>query len=171
MIQAKYPAGRMLLPFVLLAALFFAGAVAYAASIEIVRPQDGETIQDNEGHFEVRVNADLGRDQRIQVLMDGVLVAPASENRVIAIRNVDRGEHGLKAQLVDDRGHVVAESRAITFYMWQASALFPGRTQPSQPGEPPAPPPTPQPRTAPLTPSGQTPAPGPQPQGAPLRTN
>jgi hypothetical protein len=170
MIQAKYPAGRLLLLSVLLAALFFAGAIAYAASIEIVRPQDGETIQDNEGHVEVRVTADLGRDQRIRVLMDGTLVAPESESRTIAIENVDRGEHVLKAQVVDDRGRVVAESRAVTFYMWQASALFPGRTAPAQPGQPPAPPPAPAPQTAPLTPSGQSPQPA-QPQGAPLRGN
>jgi hypothetical protein len=172
MIQAKYPAGRLLLPSVLLAALFFAGAFAHAASIEIVRPQDGETIQDNEGHVEVRVTADLGRDQRIRVLMDGMLVAPESESRTIAIENVDRGEHVLTAQVVDDRGRVVAESRAVTFYMWQASALFPGRTAPAQPGQPPAPPPppAPAPQTAPFTPSGQSPPP-PQPQGAPLRGN
>jgi hypothetical protein len=158
---------RLVCALAVVAALILAAGAANAATIEIVRPQHEETIQDNEGNVEVTVRADLGRDQRIRVLMDGEPVAPESERRTIRITNVERGEHVLKAQVVSDRGRVVAESRPVVFYMWQASALFPGRTPPP-PAEPPPPPPQPKPQTAPLTREGAQPSPQPQTPGAPL---
>lgn len=157
------------LALVLGAALTLAAFAAEAARIEILSPQHEETIHDNEGNVEVTVRAELGRDQRIRVLMDGVPAAPESESRTIPITHVERGEHTLKAQVVNERGHVVAESKPVTFYMWQASALFPGR-QPPPSVEPPPPPPQLKPQAAPLTREGARPAPSPQPQtpGAPL---
>lgn len=130
------------------AMLLFAGAVAHAASVEIVSPQHEETIHDNRGNVEVEVRADLDYDQRIRLLMDGAPIAPETRSRTIALDGIDRGEHVLKAQVLDDRDRVVAESDAVTFFMWQASAQFPNRNPPAQSA--PTPPGTPQPQTAPL---------------------
>lgn len=138
-----------LLRFVALPAmLLFAGATAHGASIEIVSPLHEETIHDNQGNVEVEVSAELDYDQRIRLLMDGTPIAPETRSSTIALEGIDRGEHVLKAQVLDDRGRAIAESEAVTFNMWQASAQFPNRNPPAQSAPPPSG--TSQPQTAPL---------------------
>ena len=100
-------------------------------AVRIVSPQNEETIHDNTGRVPVTVaitNSDLlAAGGAIRVLLDGEPFGPEARAASLALEGVERGEHLLRVQLVDAAGTVIATSEAVTFYMWQASALFPGR--------------------------------------------
>jgi hypothetical protein len=40
---------------------------------------------------------------------------------MFVLRNIDRGEHIIKMQLLNDKGKIIASSKPITFYMHRAS--------------------------------------------------
>jgi len=63
----------------------------------------------------------------IQALIDGQPYSPRQRPSSFTLKGVERGEHSLQVRLVDSAGKVIASSDAVKFYMWQASALFPGR--------------------------------------------
>jgi len=128
-------------PLALPVAFWFAAA-ANAADISIVSPRDQETINDNSGNVMVTVQARLGTDQRIRLLLDGSPVGTDTVQSRIQLENIDRGEHTLEALLVDDKDLVHATSSTITFHMWRASSQMPARRQTPKP--PPQPDPTPQ---------------------------
>ena len=39
---------------------------------------------------------------------------------MFALRNIDRGEHQIKLELLNEKGKVIASSEAVTFYMHRA---------------------------------------------------
>jgi len=106
---------------------FGAGAQS-ATQIAISSPASGDTVHDNEGNVAVTVVAQgAGEGHTIRLLLDG---APYGSNQRVPwfrLENIDRGEHTLQAQLINEDNRVIAESRPVTFYMWRASALFKGR--------------------------------------------
>ncbi len=44
-----------------------------------------------------------------------------------ALSDIPRGEHQLQTRIIDSTGNVGSVSPSSTFYMWQASRLFPNR--------------------------------------------
>lgn len=110
------------------AALSFAPMPSHAqsvAAISITEPRAGATIHDNDGNVPIVVTLRAGG--LIVVLLDGKPYGPRQNGTSFVLQDVDRGEHTLQVQLVDADGAVVASSAAVTFYLWRASALFPGR--------------------------------------------
>lgn len=107
-----------------------AGLAAETAII-ILSPKSGETIHDNTGKVAVVVGlgegAVLEKGQRVHILLDGAPAVRDRARRNFVLRDVVRGEHSLQALLVDAKGNTLASSTPVTFYMWQASRLFPGR--------------------------------------------
>lgn len=99
--------------------------------IRIVQPQNEETIHDNTGRVPVTVAISNGEPLApggaIRVLLDGRPFGPEARTGSFALEGVERGEHVLRVQVVDAAGTVIATSEAVTFYMWQASRLFPSR--------------------------------------------
>jgi hypothetical protein len=96
--------------------------------IAIARPGNEETVHDNEGNLavQVAVSPSLAPGDRIVLLLDGGPVATQT-GTTFALSRIERGAHTLQAQVVDARGATLVASRPITFYMWQASRLFPSR--------------------------------------------
>ncbi len=96
--------------------------------IRIVAPADEETIHDNSGNVavDVEVSAAIGGGNVVSLLMDGAVVASGMQLH-FDLTDVDRGEHVLVAQVRAADGTVFAASEPVTFYMWRASVLFPGR--------------------------------------------
>lgn len=109
-----------------------APAVVAQHSVEmtITGPASGETVHDNQGNVRVTVSAPRlpdGTGAAFRPLVDGAPHGPDRRTPSFILENIDRGEHVLQVLLVDGKGEVVAASRPLSFHVWRASALFPGR--------------------------------------------
>jgi hypothetical protein len=62
----------------------------------------------------------------VRVYVDDEPMEPTTSD-VIATERLDRGTHTTNAELLGPSGEVVATAGPVTFYMFQASALFPAR--------------------------------------------
>jgi hypothetical protein len=110
-----------------LLSVLLAGA-AQAAEVAIVQPAHAETIHSNQGELTVRVRQSGGvAGARVQLMLDGSALPRTYRGNVIELKGIDRGTHTLQAVLLDAKGERLAASEPVTFYMWQASRLFPGR--------------------------------------------
>lgn len=102
-----------------------------AAAIAISSPQAGETIHDNSGDVAVTVvirnGGAAGDALRLRVLLDGQPYGPIQHSLSFTLSGVERGEHTLRVESLDISDNTLASSLSVTFYMWQASRLFPGR--------------------------------------------
>jgi len=99
-------------------------------TVLITQPADGETVFDNEGNVAIRFHVvpSLRSEAGHQLLLsiDGLPFAPVSAAGA-TLRGVERGPHTLTASVVDSGGKLLASSSRASFYLWQASALFPNR--------------------------------------------
>jgi len=120
---------RTMLFVVPLALLFLAAAPAVrAAEISVVSPTNEETIHSNQGDLTVQVaHAGGTPESGVRLVLDGTPLPHIYRGNVIELRGIDRGTHTLHAVLLDARGQPAATSAPVTFYMWQASRLFPNR--------------------------------------------
>ena len=100
-----------------------------AFGIAITNPKNEETIHDNTGKVVVSIAIEGGLPEQsaIRVLLDGQPYGAARTGASFTLEGVERGEHTLQAQVVDAAGKTILSSDTVTFYMWQASRLFPGR--------------------------------------------
>jgi len=115
----------MLIAWLLVLATSAGGACA-AEGLMLIRPSDGETIHDNSGQVMVVVSGD--RDAAgFQAYVDGAPTGGVQPGPAFHLEGIERGEHSLRVEAVDDDGRPVAETGTITFHLWQASRLFPGR--------------------------------------------
>jgi hypothetical protein len=96
--------------------------------LAIVQPAGEETLHSNEGRLLVQVDVEpaLADGDELVVLLDGEPVARAAIT-TFEFAGVERGEHEVEVQIVDANGNAVVASQPVTFYMWQASRLFPSR--------------------------------------------
>lgn len=113
------------------AALVFTAMRANAASPEVVRPAPGSTVFSNTGDVEVRVRpgARLGPHERIELWVDGAPLRPAARRGHFRLSGLTRGEHAVRAVVLDARGRAMDSSPPVSFYVWKASRLFPNRTK------------------------------------------
>ncbi|WKE65495.1 DUF4124 domain-containing protein [Gallaecimonas kandeliae] len=98
-------------------------------AISIASPGEEETVRDNEGRLQVDVQVAPGmeRGQRVQPFLDGQPFGPARTIPAFELKDIERGEHKLKIQLIDHDNKILAESKERTFFMHKASALSPAR--------------------------------------------
>ena len=90
--------------------------------LRIMLPAEKETLRDNEGNVSVVVAVvpEMQRGQKLQLLMDGKAVGPATASEHFKLHNVDRGEHQLSARLLGAKKQVLATSEPRTFYLHRA---------------------------------------------------
>lgn len=69
----------------------------------------------------VNVSPGLERGYSLEVTDNGALLADASGKYVLEFP--ERGEHRLVARVVDDKGEVLAESKAVTIFVHRVSQL------------------------------------------------
>lgn len=98
--------------------------------LSIAEPAEGQTVFDNRGDVSVRI--ELTPDLRVTVgdrLMLSVdeRAATPVKGTKLQLHALERGAHTLQARVLDRSGHVLISSAPVTFYLWQASALFPNR--------------------------------------------
>ncbi|MDT8893112.1 DUF4124 domain-containing protein [Halomonas sp. I1] len=67
----------------------------------------------------------LREGHRLRLLLDGKVARPASREPVIELTNLARGEHRLRAELLDGRGQVLRRTSAVTLHVHRASVNLP----------------------------------------------
>lgn len=102
--------------------------------LSIVRPGREEVVHDNAGHVEVELQLapplEVKAGHRIRVSLDGVSASEPQQGVQFALDGVERGAHTLQAEVIDEKGAALITSAPVTFYLWRASVLFPGRQPP-----------------------------------------
>jgi len=91
--------------------------------VVINHPKDNTTIRDNTGSIYISgsIKPIFKRGLRIQLILDNEPHLKPQTHTMFSLRNIDRGEHQIKMQLLNEKGKVIALSKAITFYMHRAS--------------------------------------------------
>jgi len=93
------------------------------ARINILSPTHGETIRNNQGNITVMVqsHADQQTKTRTQILVNNILVSEKTQASVIQLKNMQRGELKIKAQLISSSGKILATSNETVIYLHKAS--------------------------------------------------
>lgn len=96
-------------------------AVVYK-EISIVKPEQDETLRDNEGNITVFVALSpvLVKGDYIKVILDGVELEEQYHTTVLNIAGVERGEHQVAVAVYDAKGMQQLVSEAHRFFMHQA---------------------------------------------------
>jgi hypothetical protein len=91
--------------------------------IIINSPENNAAIRDNTGSVFISavVQPVFKRGLAIQLILDGKpYESPQSDTR-FTLRNINRGEHTIKMQVLNEEGKIIALSKSITFYMHRVS--------------------------------------------------
>lgn len=91
--------------------------------VEINHPKDNSTIRDNTGSVYISgsIKPIFKRGLKIQLMVDDKPHLKPQSHTMFSLRNIDRGEHQIKMKLLNEKGKVIALSKAITFYMHRTS--------------------------------------------------
>lgn len=102
------------------------------SGFRIVAPAQGETLWNIGGELSVQleVQPSLAPSHRVRVYLDGQLREDSPQATQITLAEVYRGEHQLRAVIVDPQGREVAATEDVTFYVQQASLQNPNRPRP-----------------------------------------
>ncbi|MDN3653716.1 DUF4124 domain-containing protein [Thalassotalea ponticola] len=90
--------------------------------VEITQPEDHATIRDNSGSIYIagRVAPLFKRGYQVRLMFNGQQHGEPQTRSVFILRDVDRGEHKIKLELLDDTGKVIASSNERTVYLHRA---------------------------------------------------
>lgn len=93
--------------------------------VEITQPSNNQTIRDNTGSLLVqgRIKPLFKQGHKIRLLIDNSPFGSPQSYALFRLSNIDRGEHSLKLELLNDKGKVIASSTPVTFYMHRASLI------------------------------------------------
>lgn len=103
----------LLFSLILFFTLSSADTIAYQ-KITITQPTDQQTFVNNEtGNIDIKIKIDpkLQEENEIQIILDGKNLSDTQ------LKNIDRGEHTLLAQIIDKNQKVLIESAPVIFYM------------------------------------------------------
>lgn len=91
--------------------------------VSITQPEANQTIRDNTGSLLVqgRIKPLFKQGYKIRLLLDNQPYKSPQSFAQFRLSNIDRGEHQIKLELIDDKGKVIASSTPVTFYMHRAT--------------------------------------------------
>lgn len=91
--------------------------------VEIIQPINNTTVRDNTGSVYVsgRIKPVFTRGYNIQLYLDGKPYEKPQQQAMFLLRGIDRGEHQVRMELINNNGKVIATSDSVTFYMHRAS--------------------------------------------------
>lgn len=91
--------------------------------VEITQPVNDATVRDNTGSVYIsgRIKPVFTRGHKIQLYLNNTPYESPQPQAMFILRNVDRGEHQVRMELINDKGKVIASSDSVTFYMHRAS--------------------------------------------------
>ncbi len=95
------------------------------ANISITSPVHGDTIRNNEGNFTVLVQKQGKKAKRYktQILINGTPQGEPTQASVIKLKNIDRGELKIKAQLISSSGKILATTKETVVYLHRVSII------------------------------------------------
>ena len=105
-----------------------AGPFMPYSTFRIVSPQDETMLPTGYAgsvQVELDIAPDLRDDHRVRLLLDGQISQSAMHTQAFMLTNLDRGEHRLRAELLDASGNVRHRSAPITLYVQRASVNLP----------------------------------------------
>ena len=96
--------------------------------LAIVRPAPEETVRGSGGGLGVMIAAgrEFGPGSRLVLELDGAEAGWRGEPPTVTLSEVWRGEHRLRARMLDARGRELASSEEIRFYKREPSVARPG---------------------------------------------
>ena len=101
---------------------------AYEA-VRIVSPAHDQAFWSAAGEVVVQVETQpplrVKAGHRLRLYVDGRPLEGLLETTAVRLRNIARGTHTLRAEVVDGTGRVLAESEPITFHLHRPSVLRP----------------------------------------------
>lgn len=92
----------------------------------IDQPKSKSVVHNNLGRVPVRLilQPALQPGHRIQLMLDGIPVEPTASSTSVVLSQVDRGQHRLNAQVLDESNNVIKRAKkAVKFYLHKFSAL------------------------------------------------
>lgn len=95
------------------------------AKISITSPINGDTIRNNEGNITVLVQKQgkKSKSYKTQILVNGTAVGKPTQASVISLKNIDRGELKIKAQLISSSGKILASTKETVVYLHRVSVI------------------------------------------------
>jgi len=95
------------------------------AAISIQSPSNGETIRNNQGNLTILVQKQGSKNNKYktQILINGAPVGEPTQASVISIKNINRGEQKIKAQLLSSSGKILATSSETVVFLHRASII------------------------------------------------
>lgn len=106
----------------LLPSILYAANMDAYKNISITSPANKQTFVNNEaGTIDIKIKIDpkLQQDNKIQIVLDGKNLSD------MQLKNIDRGEHTLLAEIIDNNQKVLIESTPVIFYMQRPSVKKP----------------------------------------------
>ncbi|HHI93152.1 MAG TPA: hypothetical protein ENK04_06485 [Gammaproteobacteria bacterium] len=99
-------------------------------ALRITSPANEATIRDNAGNINVTVSVTpaLNPDHKLVLLLDGEPKA-TSRSGSFSLKNIDRGEHALSAQVLDAKGKPQISAAPVTVYLQRQSIINRRRAQ------------------------------------------
>jgi hypothetical protein len=96
--------------------------------VEVVTPEQGQSIRDNGGTIDVRlvIEPGLRSGHVVEIMLDGNAIGSGRATSA-SVSNLDRGTHTISATVKDASGKVVASAGSVTFHLLRTSKLQPGR--------------------------------------------
>ncbi|MEE2024022.1 MULTISPECIES: DUF4124 domain-containing protein [Alkalimonas] len=96
-------------------------------TVEITNPEQEATIRDNTGtvHVAGRALPRYPRGFQISLLLNGEPYQSPQTGTNFVLRDLERGEHHLQMELLDQNGKLIAKSEVITFYLHRATVIPP----------------------------------------------
>ncbi|WP_434777170.1 hypothetical protein [Neisseria sp. Ec49-e6-T10] len=93
---------------------------------------NGAAIRSNDGHLSISLSASeaIPDSAQYQLLLDGAVYGSAQSSSSFALVNIDRGEHTVVGQIVEN-GQVIASSSPVTFVLQRISVNSPARIRPT----------------------------------------
>ena len=99
--------------------------IAYTLSIS--SPQSEQTIRDNEGRISVQnqLSPAITAENPAQLVLyvDGNRYGCSTASLSCEAKNVERGAHQLRTELVSQSGKILASSESITVYLFRVTAI------------------------------------------------
>ena len=89
----------------------------------IIQPSNDDTIRENSGTVQVsvRVSPTLYPGHKVTLSMNGRRVGDGKSSGQFSLSNVDRGQHQLVAQIIDQEDKVIKSTPAVTFQLFRVS--------------------------------------------------
>ena len=95
--------------------------------LTILNPAMEETVRSNQGEVVVQsdVSPQLADHHKLRLVLDNNHQSPVQQSSNFRLLGVERGEHQLQLQALDQNGKLIAESPVTTFYLRKTTIASP----------------------------------------------